>query len=175
MLHERRRMTEKGDIRIVILSDTHGDRRVIERVIAQEEPFDYLIHCGDAEIDLSEYADPAKPYELLAVRGNCDYYSDLPAAINTQLGGLNVLITHGHHENVHSGVQALAEAGRSLEADLIFSGHTHIPEIAEEGGILIINPGSPVYPRGLRRQRTYAVLTVSGKQERNAVIKTVKD
>ena len=160
-------------VKLVILSDTHGDDRIIDQVIAREEPFDYLIHCGDSETSLGGYADPSNPYRLLAVRGNCDYAVDLPAVRCERILFYNVLITHGHRENVRYGDHDLLEIGMANRADIILYGHTHVPEFAERDGILIINPGSPTYPRGESRQRTYAVLTLTEDYDRNVVIKVL--
>ena len=160
-------------VKAVILSDTHGDDRVIDQVIAREEPFDYLIHCGDSETSLMEYMDPSRPYTFLAVRGNCDYGNDLPSILNARILFYNVLITHGHRENVRYGDYDLLDIGRANRADIVLYGHTHVPEFAEKDGILIINPGSPTYPRGESRERTYAVLTLTEDYDRNVVIKVL--
>ena len=162
-------------MKIVIISDTHGDDRVIDQVIARETPFDYLIHCGDSETGLGRYRDPANPYKFFAVKGNCDYGDVFPAIRNERILFYNVLITHGHHENVRYGNRDLYKVGVANRADIILFGHTHVPEIAEEGSILFINPGSPTYPRGETGQRTYAVLTLTEDYDRNAVIKRFSD
>ena len=159
-------------MKIVILSDTHGDNRVIDQVIELEKPFDYLIHCGDSERDLKKYEDPSNPYRFLAVRGNCDY-SGLPAVVSARILFYNVLVTHGHHENVNYGNEGLYELGKLNRADVVLFGHTHVPEIAEEGGILLVNPGSPTLPRGASRRRTYAVLTLTEDYDRDAEIRTL--
>ena len=36
-------------MKILVLSDTHGRNETMYDVIAREEPFDMLIHCGDIE------------------------------------------------------------------------------------------------------------------------------
>ena len=36
-------------MKILVVSDTHGRDEKLERVVEQEQPFDYLIHCGDVE------------------------------------------------------------------------------------------------------------------------------
>ncbi|MBR4529636.1 MAG: metallophosphoesterase [Lachnospiraceae bacterium] len=161
-------------MKIVILSDTHGDNRVIDRVIEKEAPFDHLIHCGDAEVSLDKYAAEDNPYRFHAVRGNCDY-GGLPDILNERILFYNVLITHGHRENVRYGVHDLLEIGLRNRADIILFGHTHVPEFGEEGGILYINPGSLTYPRGERREKTYAVLTLTEDYDRDVVIRVLAE
>ena len=161
-------------MKIVILSDTHGDTRIIDQVISREEPFDVLIHCGDSESSLGQYSNPKNPYTFYAVRGNCDYDNTLPLIRNERILFYNVLITHGHHENVRYGNHDLIEIGRRNRADIILYGHTHVPEIVEEDGILIINPGSLTYPKGESREKTYAVLTLTDDYDRHAAIRVTK-
>ena len=36
-------------MRILVVSDTHGQRAELKEVISKTRPFDYLIHCGDTE------------------------------------------------------------------------------------------------------------------------------
>ena len=160
-------------VKIVVISDTHGDNRIIDRVIEKEAPFDYLIHCGDAEISLDHYRMATDKYRFLAVQGNCDFTGDLPPILNERILFYNVLITHGHHENVRYGNEDLLRIGMLNHADIILFGHSHVPEIAEDGGILMVNPGSPTYPRGDGRERTYAVLTLNDDYERRASIRKI--
>ena len=157
-------------IKIVIISDTHGTNEVIDQVIERESPFDYLIHCGDAEANLKKYSDLSNPYEFFAVRGNCDFGNSLPTILNERISCYNVLITHGHRERVKYGDQDLVDFGIQNHADIILYGHTHIDRIVEDGGILLINPGSLTMPHGERHMKTYAVLTISDDYERHARI-----
>ena len=36
-------------MKILVVSDTHGRDERLEIVVEQEQPFDYLIHCGDVK------------------------------------------------------------------------------------------------------------------------------
>ena len=36
-------------MKILVVSDTHGRDSGLEKAVAQESPFDMLIHCGDVE------------------------------------------------------------------------------------------------------------------------------
>ncbi|MCR5674816.1 MAG: metallophosphoesterase [Lachnospiraceae bacterium] len=157
--------------KLVIVSDTHGYDRLIDQVIERESPFDYLIHCGDAETGLTAYEGEELPYRLLAVRGNCDYAGGRPAVLVERILFYNVLVTHGHRENVRYGNAELLAFGAANHADVVLYGHTHVPEIVEEDGILIVNPGSLAYPKGPQRVPTYAVLTLTQDYDREAVLK----
>ena len=66
-----------------------------------------------------------------------------------RLGGVNVLITHGHLQGVKTtlSLRALCGAGR-WDAAWCCSGHTHRPTLEERDGILLMNPGTA--RKGLR-------------------------
>ena len=36
-------------MKVLIVSDTHGQDENLEETVLREAPFDYLIHCGDVE------------------------------------------------------------------------------------------------------------------------------
>ena len=44
--------------------------------------------------------------------------------------------------------------------DVVLFGHTHMPLVTEEDGVLFVNPGSVALPRQADRRRTYAVINV---------------
>ena len=52
-----------------------------------------------------------------------------------QVGKNKLFVTHGHAYGVKSGLGRLAERAKTLGADVVLYGHTHIPEQREiEGG-----------------------------------------
>ena len=69
-------------------------------------------------------------------------------------------MTHGHRYGVSWDLQDLLYKGMEVGADIIFYGHTHIPDYQEfpEEGIVIMNPGSTTLPRQMKRQRTFIIL-----------------
>lgn len=163
-----------GEKKILVISDTHGDYRRTDALIEREKPFDMLIHCGDAEIDLKALIpDPSLP--VYAVKGNCDVLSPLPEVLTVKVGYYNLMITHGHRYHIRSSMDLLLEAARQNFADVVLFGHTHVPVNyrAQESGILVVNPGSLVYPKQVPREATYAVLTISEDELPKAEIKVL--
>ena len=156
-------MKESDEIKILVMSDTHGDEVVCNRVIERELPLDYLIHCGDAQVDPESILAHREQYGLLAVKGNCDWFVDLPQMLVRRIGFYNILIVHGHKQNVHEGHRYLLENARQNFADIVLFGHTHVPEIKhyEEKGVLVVNPGSLTRNRPSGSSGTYAILTFS--------------
>ena len=161
------------EYKVLVMSDTHGDYRVLNEVVKAELPFDYLVHCGDAEAKPEIILDCLDQYKLVAVRGNCDHGNDLPVFQTVKIGFYNLLAVHGHLHGVKDGAQGLLELARNYFSDVVCYGHTHVPSIerAEPSGILLINPGSLTENRPVPRNGTYAVLTISEDQLPEAVLK----
>ncbi len=145
--------------RVLIVSDTHGDNRILTEVIKSERPFDMLIHCGDAECtegSLRAIAD----VPVYVCEGNNDFFYDLSRRIVFNLAGHRVLLTHGHYDKVYSGLDGLYYRAKELEADIVMFGHTHVPCHRVEDGITFINPGSLTYPRQTGRKPTYMIMEI---------------
>ena len=64
-------------MKILILSDSHGNHDLVRKAIGQEAPIDMLIHAGDVEGDLDKILGKKRDYEIRAVAGNMDW-SDKP-------------------------------------------------------------------------------------------------
>lgn len=139
-------------MKVLVLSDSHGDRASVERVVKLEEP-DLTLHLGDYGRDLKEG---------LSVRGNCDGLSSLPLKRKISLEGLEVLMVHGHREGVKNGLHGLYYLALEEEVDLVLFGHTHHRENLVKDGIRFLNPGSISRPNYGDRA-SYLLLMVEGK------------
>ena len=148
-------------MRILVLSDTHGDTDAILQAIDRARP-DAVIHLGDCIGDM-RYAmldRPDIPYQ--AVAGNCDYYENDPYELTLELGGLRIFALHGHTRNVKDGDAALLAAARAREAAVVLYGHTHCAREETVDGILLLNPGSARRRPGIERANSCAVLCTGG-------------
>lgn len=164
-------MASVSDMRILVISDTHGDDRDIDRLIDVVAP-DRIYHLGDSENEGRYLLNVAKcPVEL--VRGNCDWSSSLPYEVVLEVGKHVMLLTHGHRERCKASYDGLVKRARAVGADYILYGHTHVPEIEEYMGCTIINPGSLTYPRQYGRRGTYGVLNVDKNGEIEAAVRYV--
>ena len=63
-------------MKILIVSDTHGRDENLEKAVYREEPFDYLIHCGDVE-GREIFIEALVDCPCCIVSGNNDFFSDL--------------------------------------------------------------------------------------------------
>lgn len=134
-------------MKIVVMSDSHGKEENIDKVIAQHQDADMLIHLGDICGD-EDYLEAVCPYPVIMVAGNCDsYMCGLPGERIIDIAGKKCLLTHGHSFNVRRDRIQLAERAKAVGASVAMYGHTHVPEIETYDEVLVLNPGSVTYPR----------------------------
>jgi len=138
-------------MKILVVSDTHGELSGLATVLSRlGGSVDYLVHCGDGAADCER----ARSLGLicppvLAVRGNMDAERRIPAFRQLEADGLPILILHGHrYLDSSASLLGLALHGSEQGASLVIFGHTHIPILAEERGLSLLNPGSLSRPRG---------------------------
>lgn len=136
-------------MRILVISDTHGKTdRVFDvyKKLAAEAPIDILVHCGDYYADAREIQ-ARLGVPMVAVKGNCDGCFDFEAysILETECG--DILVAHGHMEDVGFSMQKLYY--KALEQGCVgaFFGHTHRSVFVETGGVYLLNPGSLSLPR----------------------------
>jgi hypothetical protein len=144
---------EESYMKILVVSDTHGDYWTLRRCIDRERGVSLVIHLGDGETDLARAGNLPDGTPVLQVRGNCDFYSDLPTMLVTEEGGKRILMTHGHEQMVKYGESLLWQTAREHRADIALYGHTHRPVQRYEDGLYVCNPGS-------LRAGDYAVLEI---------------
>ena len=144
-------------MKILLVSDTHGNDRRLEEAVLKEFPFDFLIHCGDVE-GSAEYIEEICDVPTLIVAGNMDYYGDLPKEEVLKLQGHRILVTHGHLYGVSTYLGELYSAAKRRHCEAVFFGHTHQPLVDEQDGILAVNPGSLTHPRQPGRKPSYMVI-----------------
>ncbi len=132
-------------MRIVVLSDSHGDIRSIERALEGVGKYDAVIHLGDTDRDVRAL-EHSCDVPVYAVLGNNDFYGrELDRVL--ELGGVRIFICHGHTYGVRSGTGRLLTAAKTNNCSAALFGHTHIPLDKTEDGILLFNPGSCSRPR----------------------------
>lgn len=144
-------------MKILVVSDTHGRERNLEKILLREYPVDLLIHCGDVEGG-EEYIREIAGCPCVFVRGNNDYFSDLPREEIIDIWNYKILITHGHYYGVSLNTVILEEEARSRGVQIVMFGHTHRPCLERKEGLTILNPGSVSYPRQEGRQPGYLIM-----------------
>lgn len=147
-------------MRILIVSDTHGHEENLEYVLQKTGMPDCMIHLGDSESGEAHIQELAR-CPLYMVAGNCDFFSQLPRTQVVEIGGLRILMTHGHYYYVSVGTRDLIEDAKANGCSVALFGHTHKPFFDQsDGEVTLLNPGSLSFPRQEGRQPSYAVATV---------------
>lgn len=149
-------------MKVLIVSDTHKSHRNLDLVIEREAPIDMLIHLGDVE-GCADYIEAVADCPVHMVRGNNDFFSELPAEEEFFIEGQHVFITHGHYYYVSMDEERLKQEARGRGADIVMYGHTHRPCLTKEDGLITLNPGSVAYPRQEGRRGSYMVMYASEK------------
>ena len=142
-------------MKILVLSDSHGNLENMVRAVEAEQPR-MLLHLGDCWRDAERLHDRFPDLELYQVPGNCDFRSTEPAERLLFLEDFRILLCHGHTYGVK---QSLLRAGYEAEMqnlDLFLFGHTHNPMVDRRGKTWFLNPGSI----GDRFRPTYGVVTI---------------
>ena len=146
-------------MKLLVISDSHGRTANFERILKAEEPFDYLLHCGDLEGDEEVFRRLSCPIAMVA--GNMDFFSELQRELVLPVSGHRILLVHGHRERVSESLLTLACKAAANDCDIVCFGHTHVPVCTVEKGITFLNPGSISKPRQEGHRPSYAVLELS--------------
>lgn len=132
-------------MKILIFSDSHSSLRFMFHCVDARNP-DVMIHLGDYYDDGMTLREKYPDIRLYQVPGNCDGYRCPPGveAVQVQeIGGVRLLLTHGHHHRVKSGIDALLREARERRVDAVLYGHTHRADLhQEEDGLWVLNPGA---------------------------------
>jgi uncharacterized protein len=123
-----------------------GGRRLPEECLRRLEAADLIVHAGDfVSVGVLEELRRLGPVE--AVHGNMDepaLRSLLPVERVLEVGGARIGVVHDG--GPRSGREARLVA-RFPGCHAVVYGHSHLPEVAEHEGVLILNPGSPTERR----------------------------
>ncbi len=129
-------------MKAVIVSDSHGNSEILERIFAHERNTDCAIHLGDGADDLmglNSYIGRIPSYQL---KGNNDpSFFNFPQKLITHIGGIKIFACHGHLLDVKYTLTKLYYSALQDECRIAFFGHTHIPHIEESENITLFNPG----------------------------------
>ena len=160
-------------MKVLIVSDTHGNDRNFERVLLNTYPVDAIFHLGDLEGSES-YIEDICPCPVYMVSGNNDFFSSAPLEQVVELDGYRIFMTHGHRYGVANGLERLREAAEARKCDMAFFGHTHRPIIDDANGPILVNPGSLTWPRQENRVPSYAILEIGVDGDLNFLINYLK-
>ena len=115
-------------MKIGIMSDSHGDRRAIDRAVERAGKVDLWLHAGDCAPDAA-YLALVSAVRVENVAGNTDWPDGkTPDEIVVEAAGHRIFLTHGHIYGVRSTLEMLVAAAKEAQADIAVYGHTHVAQ-----------------------------------------------
>ncbi len=188
-------LNEKDFARALLLSDSHGNPRVMQAIISRfGGECDCLCFCGDGLLDLvsclelsffDEEFGKSFPPALFFVRGNGDnsttvLFTDkriplqVPEIQEFSLAGRRFMLTHGHRYGVYYGIKDLRAEAVRRGVSAVWYGHTHVPNsqrshIKRDGRndfLGVTNPGSCAEARG-GMPNTFAIIDAHRDEDKN--------
>lgn len=139
-------------MKICVVSDSHGNREILEKIYQINPCCDIYLHLGDSQLE--EYL----IHPFVSVKGNCDYFLEYPnfRIVDTPYGKL--YCEHGH---IHGkgNISLLNQYG----CKVYLYGHTHIYKLEQIGDYYFVNPGSASRPRD-DSNGTYLIITCNEKE-----------
>ena len=90
-------------MRILVVSDTHGDYDTLRRVVTAQPKAEVVIHLGDGEEQSAQLVTDFPEKMIVRIRGNCDWGSSLPSKQVLTVAGKKIFATHGHLYQVKMG------------------------------------------------------------------------
>ena len=89
---------------IIVMSDSHGDRAIVEEIRNHYiGKVDAIFHNGDSELP----SDDEVWQGIQVVAGNMDFYDGYPERLVTDLAGTIIAQTHGHLFHINFSFQKL--------------------------------------------------------------------
>jgi putative phosphoesterase len=131
-------------MKIGLVSDTHKHIANLNEAVAflKTQGADIIVHLGDDYMDVDEIGEN----NVLRVPGVfSDAYQDtsIPNRMIAKFDGWRILLSHtisSHNNDLPDDVKP-EEMIAKRKIDAVFYGHTHIPEVTHEHGIVYVNPG----------------------------------
>jgi putative phosphoesterase len=143
-------MRADGSVRLAVVADTHSHPHAATIGHLRALAPDAILHAGDiGDPEVLETLAEVAP--LHAVRGNIDARAhDLPDALTIDLVRadetvLRILVLHIAVNGPRLRADAVRRA-KAADARMVVCGHSHVPFIGEDRGLIVFNPGS-VGPR----------------------------
>jgi putative phosphoesterase len=156
-------LDEHDSLRLAIVADTHSRPHPHAAARIAGLSVAAILHAGDIG-DLGVLDELSEIAPVIAVRGNIDARAPhLPDAvtIDLQSAGQSVLKLLLMHIVVY-GPKIRADAARLARdggAKLIVCGHSHVPFIGRDRGLMVFNPGS-IGPRRMHLPIVFGLLEI---------------
>ena len=140
--------------RILVLSDTHNNQKLLRIPFEHESDIDYVFHLGDRFEDLDENLDLLQDRIVIKVPGaNHPYYFHPRYPTIKTISILDWQFSIGHVK------QDLIK--KNDQSDFYLFGHTHQPTIFQQNKICYVNPGHLKRSMDRGFEPTYATIELN--------------
>lgn len=146
-------------MRILVVSDSHGNMEALRRAVARAGSVVAILHAGDEVCDADALRREVR-VPVISVAGNWDRAdTEHPLWCVIDSYGPRVLLTHGHTLGVKRDLTQLLETAGQHKAAVALYGHTHRYAVGVHNGVLVMNPGSCAQPRA-HQDPTFGMLEI---------------
>ena len=132
-----------GYMKVVVFSDAHGNRVIVERIISFNPDVDFFVSLGDSELPLNFLMD----LDIISIKGNYPRDAGFTYESILEVGNKKLLLVHGHKFKVQKSLMKLLRHAIDLDVDIALYGHTHVAKVDKVDKLLLFNPGSIKNPR----------------------------
>ena len=132
-------------MKIIVITDTHNYIDYARMIINKTAGVTDVIHLGDVVSDAIELSSIFPRVNFHYVKGNNDWFSNAKEELFMCACGKNILAVHGHQYRVKNGLLNLYLKAKSIGADVVLFGHTHVMCDTVSDGIRFINPSPSGY------------------------------
>lgn len=142
----KKELEERSVTKVLIIGDFHIPDRATQipvefKKILRGTTFDMILCTGDFTT--------RKTFKWLhslgkakCVIGNMDRGLKLHKGRKTMVRGLAIGLIHGSEIHPRGDTDKLVEKAKEMKANILVYGHTHLAEVTQKDGVLLINPGS---------------------------------
>lgn len=144
-------------MKVLVVSDTHGNFGPALQAHSLTEPVDAVVHLGDGVEDANLLRSLMR-LDVITVSGNCDHDIAVPREMLWECEGKRILLVHGDAYGVKRGLEGLQQRATEVDADIVLFGHSHRATCLTTSGILFLNPGTLTRASA---SKTFATLEIS--------------
>lgn len=149
-------------MRILVAADIHGRVGPTKKLCSLFLSYrpDRILLLGDylyggtrngvpPDYDPSTVANLLNRYaaKIIGVKGDCDCRSDQQALHFPMMQDCRVLTIGGFRVDLIHGDLLTSDIVEVQRGDILLFGHTHVPVLKKEDGVIYFNPGSPSFPK----------------------------
>ncbi len=131
-------------MKVLVVSDSHGRRELLDRIISAEPDCMEIIFLGDGIRDIEIIREFYPDRKFTCVRGNNDRDYTVSSEAYKHFNGVTLVACHGDTYGVRSTLRSLFSKAASVKAELALYGHTHIAYETKDPltGVVALNPGA---------------------------------